>query len=118
MILLKPNTQILIYHQPVDMRKSIDGLSMLVHQTLHCDPQAQTLYLFRNKSGDKIKGLLFDSNGFFLLYKRLEQGRFKFPPQMQKDIYEIDSDLFKWLCKGFDFWALKQAPELKITRYY
>lgn len=118
MLSLSPEVPILIYHQPVDMRKSIDGLSLLVVDVLCRDPQEKTLYLFRNKSGDKFKALFWDGNGFFLLYKRLEKGRFQFPKAMASDYYEIDADLFNWLRKGFDFYALKQHPELKISQYY
>ncbi len=118
MISLAADVGVLIYHQPVDMRKSIDGLSLLVVEALHCDPQANVLYLFRNKAGDKFKALYWDGDGFFLLYKRRERGRFKFPCQMEVDYYEIDAHLFKWLCKGFDFWRLKHHPELKISQYY
>lgn len=118
MIVLKPETKILIYHQPIDMRKAIDGLVMLIVDVLEGDPQNKTLYLFRNKSGDKFKGVVWDGDGFILLYKRREKGRFKFPKEPADDCYEIDPDLFEWLRKGFDFYALKQCPELKATCYY
>ena len=52
------------------------------------------------------------------MYKRRESGHFKFPKDMDADYYEIDSDLFNWLRKGFDFYALKKHPELKISSYY
>lgn len=118
MLSLNPEVPVLIYHQPVDMRKSIDGLSLLVVEALRLDPQARALYLFRNKSGDKFKALFWDNDGFFLLYKRREKGHFKFPKKVAGDYYEIDADLFNWLRKGFDFYALKQHPELKISQYY
>lgn len=101
------------------MRKSIDGLSMLVVEALGLSPQAKTtLYLFRNRGGDKFKALLWEGNGFMLLYKRLEKGRFQFPKDIEEDYYEIDADLFNWLTRGFDFYRLKQHPELKTSAYY
>lgn len=118
MIKLDVDTKVLIYHQPVDMRKAIDGLVVLIVDVLDCNPQDKTLYLFRNKSGDKFKGIVWDKDGFMLLYKRREKGRFKFPKNPPDDCYEIDADLFEWLRKGFDFYALKQHLELKITSYY
>jgi len=118
MIKLAPETKVLIYHQPVDMRKAIDGLVMLVLEAMNCDPQDRTLYLFRNKANNKFKAIVWDGDGFMLLYKRKEKGRFKFPKEMFNDCYEVDADLFEWLRKGFDFYTLKHHPELKISHYY
>jgi transposase len=116
--MLKADVKVLIYHHPIDMRKSIDGLSMLVVEALGLNPQDNALYLFRNKHGDKFKAIIWDGNGFLLLYKRCEQGRFKFPKHLVEDYYEIDADLFNWLRKGFDFYALKHHPELRISQYF
>lgn len=118
MITIDADVQIFIYHKAIDMRKSIDGLSLLVVEAMKLDPQAKSLYLFRNKASDKFKAIFWDTDGFVLLYKRRESGRFKFPNDVATDYYEIDSDLFNWLRKGFDFYALKQHPELKISSYY
>ena len=118
MIQLATTTKVLIYRDAVDMRKSIDGLVLLIVESLKLDPQNNALYLFHNKSRDKFKAIIWDNDGFMLLYKRREQGRFKFPKKMLDEYYEIDADLFAWLNKGFDFYALKQQEELKISKYY
>lgn len=62
--------------QPIDMRKSIDGLSMLVSKEFGQNPCCGSGYVFYNRGRDKIKMLYFDRNGFVLFYKRLECGRF------------------------------------------
>ena len=63
-----------------DMRKSIDGLCAIVEDQLHMDPRRSALYLFCGKRCDRIKALLWESDGFVLLYKRMEvQGRFRWP---------------------------------------
>lgn len=100
------------------MRKSIDGLVMIIVNSMALDPQDKTLYLFRNKPGDKFKAVLWDGDGFILVYKRRETGKFKFPKNIDEEVYEIDMDLFSWLLKGFDFYRLKHHPELKISKYY
>jgi len=100
------------------MRKSIDGLVVLIVEALGLDPQANMMVLFRNKASDKFKAIFWDGDGFILLYKRKEKGRFKFPKDLSDNYYEIDADLFNWLRKGFDFYALKQHPELKYSQYY
>lgn len=118
MIVFDKKTKILIYHQPIDMRKSIDGLTYLVTGAMQHDPLDKTIYLFRNKSGDKFKAIFWDANGFIMLYKRLEKGRFIFPKTITSDTYEIDVDLFQWLSKGFDFYAIKYQSELKYSQYF
>ena len=118
MLTLDADIKIYIYHQQVDMRKSIDGLAFLVVEAMKLDPQEQAMFLFRNKAGDKFKAIVWDADGFILIYKRKEKGKFKFPKLIDKTYYEIDADLFNWLRKGFDFYALKQHPELKISQYY
>ena len=63
-----------------DMRKSIDGLCAIVEDQLHMEPRRSALYLFCGKRCDRIKALLWESDGFVLLYKRMEvQGRFRWP---------------------------------------
>src|SRR5947209_5711518 len=68
---------------PVDMRKSHDGLAALVEHVLAANPLSGHLFVFRNKPGDRVKLLYWDTDGFALWYKRLESGRFRFPPMKE-----------------------------------
>ena len=65
-----------VYNCAVDMRRSIDGLSMLVQEQISGEQGYGTVFVFVNKGGDKIKVLLKQHNGFCLLYKRLDSKRF------------------------------------------
>jgi transposase len=65
--------------QPTDMRKSFDSLAEVVRQQLLADPLSGQLFVFRNKRGDRVKLLYWDEDGFVILYKRLEEGTFRFP---------------------------------------
>lgn len=118
MLSLDADLKIYIYHRQVDMRKSIDSLVLLIIEALELDPQAKAMYLFHNKASDKFKAIVWDGDGFILLYKRKEKGKFKFPKQGVSNYYEIDGDLFNWLRKGFDFYMLKHNPHLKYSKYY
>lgn len=77
--MLRPDrdVQVYLYAGSVDMRKSIDGLALLVEQNMALSPFASALFVFCNRSRDKIKILCWERNGFVLWYKRLEKQRFK-----------------------------------------
>ena len=85
MINWSDDINIQLYSTPIDMRKQLDGLLMLVESCSEEGAKSRHLYLFFNRQRDKIKGLFWDHNGFILLYKRLEKGRFK--------LKDIESDL-------------------------
>ena len=74
-----------LYQQPTDMRKSFDGLCGLVSNKLGQNPTSGDLFIFVNKPRNRIKLLRWETGGFVLFYKRLEQGTFHLPkPQDAK----------------------------------
>ena len=79
------------------MRRSIDGLCAIVEDQLHMEPRRSALYLFCGKRCDRIKALLWESDGFVLLYKRMEvQGRFRWP-RNQLEVKQLTWQQFDWL---------------------
>lgn len=62
-----------------DMRKSINGLTALVQQSFSLDPFSDALFAFCNRSRDRLKILEWDGDGFWLYFKRLERGHFRWP---------------------------------------
>lgn len=64
-----------------DMRKSINGLLSLVQESFSLDPFANTLFVFCNRSKNRLKILEWDGDGFWLHFKRLERGRFRWPAE-------------------------------------
>ena len=91
-----------------DLRKSIDGLSILVQEYFQLDPFSNCLFVFCNRSKDKIKILHWDHNGFWLYYKRLEKGRFKWPSTGDGTTLNISEREFRWLLDGLSL-EQKQA---------
>jgi len=55
-----------------DLRKAVDGLANIIREDFEMDPFGNYLFLFCNKSRNRMKGLMWDRNGFFLCYKRLD----------------------------------------------
>ena len=86
-----------------DMRKAIDGLCAVVKETVKRDPQENALFLFCGKRCDRIKALLWEGDGFVLLYKRLEvkEGRYRWP-RNSKEARNLTWQEFDWLMSGLD----------------
>jgi transposase len=82
MISPPPGVRVLVAPRPVDFRRGMDGLAALAQQTLGQDPFSGTVLVFRAKRADRVKLLFWDGSGLVLVSKRLEEGRFKWPPIM------------------------------------
>jgi transposase len=95
-----------------DMRKSIDGLSAIVSQNFKLDPFDKNLFLFCGRKRDRIKGLLWEGDGFLLLYKRLEGGKFNWPKD-EIDVMELTSQQYRWLMEGLSIYQKKTIPKIE-----
>jgi len=84
-----------------DIRKSIDGLAATIQQQFHMDPFLPALYLFCGKRCDQIKCLLWEGDGFVLLYKRLENGNFRWP-RSEDEVRPITWQQIRWLMEGLE----------------
>ena len=83
-----------------DMRKSIDGLAAIVQQQFRLDPFSPALFLFCGKKHDRIKALLWEGDGFVLLYKRLENGYYQWLSK-SSDAMALSWEQFNRLMQGF-----------------
>jgi transposase len=80
MISLAPGTKVFLAGHPVDLRNGFDGLAAKAQQIIGADPFSGHLFLFRGKRADYLKALYWDGSGLCLFAKRLEKGRFVWPP--------------------------------------
>jgi len=84
-----------------DLRKSIDGLAALVQYSFELDLFSNSLFVFCNAGRDKLKILYWDHNGFWLFYRRLERGRFKWPKHSgDQATQSITRRQLQWLLDG------------------
>jgi transposase len=99
-----------------DMRKSIRGLSMEVHEYFEVDLFSGAFFAFCNRSRKIIKILFWDSNGFGLYMKRLERGCFPWP-ESAEDVLQITSRQFAWMLSGLDINEMKKIQKTYPHRY-
>lgn len=98
-----------------DLRLGIDGLAGIVKQYFNLDPfTPNILFLFCGRRSDRIKGLLWEEDGFLLLYKRLENGRFQWP-RTESEVLSITSNQYTWLMQGLSLEQKKIIRKVKPT---
>ena len=95
-----------------DMRKSIDGLAAIVQQNFKLDPFSKDVFMFCGRRKDRIKALFWDGDGFSLLYKRLDNGKFCWP-KSQNDVINISEQQLRWLMEGLE---ICQPKSIKMSR--
>ena len=115
MLISQPD-KIFISSANVDMRKSIDGLSSIVEQCFQLSQFDDAMFGFHNRHCDKIKILYWDSDGFCLLYKRIEHGKFCFPQGISGDKYSITKDELLWLLHGLKIEEIHKYNSLESVR--
>ena len=81
MIQITPQMRVLVAVEPVDFRRGIDGLAQVCRAALKSDPFSGTVFVFRNRRATAVRLLVYDGQGFWLCYKRLSKGRFRWWPK-------------------------------------
>lgn len=98
-----------------DLRQGIDGLASLIQSKYHLSPFDEgTLFLFCGRKSDRIKGLLWEGDGFLLLYKRIEKGRYVWP-RSKEELRSLSKEQYSLLMKGLTFDPL--IKEVKYNKY-
>lgn len=95
-----------------DLRKSIDGLAVLVREGFDLDPFSPSYFVFCNRNRDKLKILHWDHNGFWLYYRRLERGRFEWPTKEWDSPLKISHRQLRWLLDGIPIDQRQAHPEV------
>jgi transposase len=95
------STKVFIAIGATDMRKSINGLSLMVADQFDLDLFSGSYFAFCNRRRDLVKILYWDDNGFCLWMKRLEQDAFVWP-ESEQEVVEISTTALGWLLNGLD----------------
>ena len=107
--------KVYVHREAVDFRKSINGLAALVEQALGLEPFAAALYVFANQRRNRVKILGWETNGFWLLMKRLETDRFVWP-RADQAVIELTIEQLHWLLEGIDLEAMRAHRMLRYRR--
>ena len=97
-----------------DMRKQINGLSIIVQEAMQLDPFSGSVFVFCNRSRSTVKALYWDRNVFFLWQKRLEQERFRWPEKAE-EVMAISHRELRWLLDGLELIQGKAHRQLQYS---
>jgi transposase len=100
MLTIPPSVRIYAALGATDLRRGMDSLSALVRERFGLEPLSGHLFLFRNRRGDRLKILVWDRSGFWVLYKRLERGTFAWPTSVSGETAELRSSELMLLLSG------------------
>ncbi len=107
--------QVYLARGSTDLRKSIDGLAVIVKECFSLDPFSPCLFVFCNRKRDKLKILEWEHNGFWLHYRRLERGTFHWPSESETVPMEVTQRQLRWLLDGLPLHQ-KQAHKEVLAR--
>ena len=107
MIDWKNDIPIYLHRDVVDFRKSINGLSVIVEESMGLSPFSSGMFVFCNRKRDKLKVLYWDKTGFALWYKRLEKDKFKWPRKHAESTLQLTDEQWDWLLRGLNFLDIK-----------
>src|SRR5690625_3805561 len=100
MLTSAPIERVYLARGSTDLRKSIDGLAVIVQECFELDPFSPCLFVFCNRKRDKLKNLQLENNGFWLYYRRLERGTFHWPSENDEASMHISPRQLRWLLDG------------------
>lgn len=106
--------EVYLCRNAVDFRKGINGLAVLVEDTLQLNPFSEHLFVFCNRRRNRIKILYWERNGFCLWQKRLERDRFAWPRD-NESLVTLTGQQLNWLLDGVDLWALRPHKKLDYS---
>jgi len=102
-------SRVFLWTAPTDMRRGFPGLASLVREQMGGDPRSGDLYVFANRTADRVKALYYD-RGYVIVYKQLDRGRFLLPRVAGATRVEMTAAELALLLDGADLRRLPRAP--------
>jgi transposase len=115
MLMLSPAVKIFLCAQATDMRRSFDKLAEMTRSVLRQDPLSGHLFVFFNRSRDRVKILFWDRSGFCLYYKRLEEGAFRVP-KLDAGVVQLEAAELALILEGIDLAGATRQKRFFISR--
>jgi transposase len=114
---MRPSESVRVHlcRDPVDFRKAINGLSIVVAEEMELDPFSAHVFGFCNRRRDQVKLLYWERNGFVLWQKRLEKDRFPWPRDDEQETLTVTGRDLNWLLDGIDVFRLRPHKELSFS---
>ncbi|MFT5082326.1 MAG: transposase [Lentisphaeria bacterium] len=113
MIRWSENITTYLNREPVDLRKAINGLNLIVEEHVQLSVFDRAIFVFCSKNRAQIKVLYWNNTGFVLWQKRLEKAKLKWPRKHPAETITLTSEQWSWLLRGFDINRLKPHKHLK-----
>ena len=107
-----PDVEVYLYKDPVDFRKQINGLALMVQELIGINPMSPAVFVFTNRRATSIKILWWHRNGFCLFQKRLEKHRFVWPFDHDGDVLQLNGELLSYLLAGLDIFRIPPHQQL------
>jgi len=99
----------------VDFRKGINGLAVLVENSMCLNPFSEQLFIFCNRKRDKLRILYWERNGFCLWQKYLEKDKFKWPRKADNEVITLTGQQLNWLLDGYDIMRMQAHKTLNYS---
>jgi transposase len=112
MFAFSPEVDVYLHKTPVDFRKQINGLALIVQESLLLDTMQAALFVFTNRQANRVKVLWWDKNGFCLWMKRLEKDRFIWPFDHEGDVLQLNREQLSYLLAGLDIFKIPPRQRL------
>ena len=107
--------EVYLCREPVDFRKGINGLAIIVEQALDHDPFSEKLFVFCNRRRNRVKILYWESSGYCLWQKRLEKALFHWPRKANGNVVTLTAQQLYWLLDGYDISRMTPHKKLNYT---
>lgn len=101
-----------VHRDYVDFRKAINGLVAIIESEMELSPYSEALFVFCSRSRDKLKVIHWDTTGFVLWYKRLEQSKYAWPIKHDEAVIQWTPEQWQWLLSGYNVLAMQRHPAL------